>query len=80
MSCIEFGLLKLIRQIRAATKFESVFSLSKFQITFLVIKLWKKSNFRRNIHIKRNFMHDKDHVTTKKANWKNSSNLKEIMY
>ena len=36
MSCIEFGLLKLIRQIRAATKFESVFSLSKFQIALVV--------------------------------------------
>ena len=37
MSCNEFGLLKLIRQIRAATKFEQVFSISKFQITFLVV-------------------------------------------
>ena len=55
MSCNEFGLLKLIRQIRAATKFEQVFSISKFQITFLVVKL-------------SNYMLDKDHVTTKKAN------------
>ena len=62
MSCNEFGLLKLIRQIRAATKFEQVFSISKFQIT-LSSKI--KSNFRRNIHIKCNFMLYKNHVTTK---------------
>ena len=36
MSCNEFGLLKLIRQIRAATKFVKFFCVSKFQIALVV--------------------------------------------